>query len=213
MVFISAGYLNVVVAGNYRPVLSGDLEIGDRLYTDILAEDREEILDQYYYRRYWLKYKQKLTPGDYYYVKLQYYRKEYKEQQNYDHIALNLWGNYTYSLNKRLKNRWKINIKDKDYNFNTEKSYHSLRLKYQLDYDFNSRHDYTVYLQRQWNNYIFRETNDNIRDSLSFNWDFNINERLDIDTTLQLEQQLYDYPSESSNKYGKKVSIGFKYEL
>ncbi len=211
---IFAGYLDIGKAKDYRPVLSGDLEFGDRLYTDVLEEDEEEeILDQYYYKRYWLKYKQKLTPDDYYYLKLQYYRKEYEEKCNYDNITLNLWGNYTYSLNEKLKNRWKINIKDKDYNQNSDKSYQSLRLKYQIDYDFDSRNDYTIYLQRQWNKYIIRDVNDNVRDKISFNWDYDVNKRLNIDTTLQMEQQLYDYPSETSNKYGKKISVGFKYKL
>lgn len=213
LVFAFVAYSSpIAVAEGYRPELSGDLEIGDRLYTNILEPEEEEILDQYYYKRYWLKYKQKLTPDDYYYFKVQYYKKQYEEKQDYDNITLNLWGNYTYSLSEKLKNRWKINVKDKDYKI-ADKSYRSFRLKYQFDYELNSRHDYTVYLQRQWENYSLTNINDNIQDKVSFNWDCDLSQRLSIDTTLQFKQQLYDYPSERSNKYGKEISVGFKYKL
>lgn len=203
------------VKADYRPVLSGDFEVGDRLYTEYneLEEEEEEVLDTYFYRRGWLKYKQKLTPSDYYYFKFQYYKKEYDDQQTYNNVTLNLWGNYTYELTEKLRNRWKANFKDKDYLDRPDNSYRSLRLQYQLDYDYDRVNDYTFYLQRQWEDYRNDPANYNTRDRISLEWERELRDGFDINTTFQYERQQYNYDSDRSNKYGRKLSIGFDYEL
>jgi hypothetical protein len=172
-----------------------------------------EILDRYFYKKIWLKYKQKLSTTEYYYIKGQYYKKEYEDKTTYSNISLDLWGNYTSQLNEKLRRRWKFNIKDKNYYSSQEKSYNAYRIKYQLDYDHNLKNDYGFYLQRQWNNYTNNNSKDSTRDKLALDWQYDINDSFKINTSYQFERQLYNYSSDSSNKYGKKISIGFKYEL
>ena len=203
--------VNTLVFGAYSPEVSGDLEIGDRLYTDPSPE--EERLDMYFYKKFWLKYKKKLSTSEYYYIKGQYYKKEYDSKIIYNNKALDLWGNYTTQLTEKLRRRWKFNIKDKDYYTSPIKSYYSLRVKYQLDYEYNEKSDYNVYIQRQWNNYVNKDSRDSTRDRLALDWQYDLSEDLEITTSYQFENQIYKYPSESSNKYGRKLSVGFKYEL
>lgn len=200
----------------YRPELSGSLETGNKLYTDVEDEDyNEEIDDRYSYRRCWLKYKQNLAYLEYYYVKLEYNQKEYLHKDNYDNITTSLWGNYTYKINDRLRNRWETNIKDKNYNYPSSgyKSYRTYRIKYQLFYDYSEKSDWDMYFQKQWNDYLYREGNDSTIDKLNVGWDYDVNEKLDVGTTFHLERQLYDYLSESTNKYESKVAVDFKYKL
>ncbi|MDI3547037.1 MAG: hypothetical protein PWR10_689 [Halanaerobiales bacterium] len=203
-----------VLAKDYRPELSGDFEIGDRIYSDPLNEDDgEDILDRYWYKRFWLKYKQKLSSSDYYYLKVQYYKKDYQEETIYNNTSIDLWGNYTYQLTKRLKNRWLLNLRHKDYSNNSDNTYRMARLGYQLDYKYNQRHDYTVYLQRQWENYLNDSSKDNLYDRISLGWDFEVTENFELNTSLQLDREVFNESSASSNKTGKKFGVGFKWQL
>lgn len=197
----------------YNPVISGNFESGDRLYTDLFDEGTEEMIDKYYYKRFWLKYKKKLSTAEYYYLKLQYYKKNYKKSDTYNNIGLDLWGNYTHLISDKLRGRWKINIKDKDYYTNQTKSYQAYRLKYELDYDYSDSQDYGIYIQRQWNDFLNLDTKDYFRDKINIEWDYDYSDKLEINTAFQYQRQIYNSFSESSNKYGKEISIGFKYEL
>lgn len=203
-----------ILAADYPPELSGNLEVGDRLYTDFEEDaEEEEIIDKYWYRRSWLRYRQKLSPTDYYYVKGQYYKKNYIEESSYDNTSLDFWANYTHQLDDSLRNQYLLTLRDKDYFNKTSKSYQLARLKYQLDYEYNDRHDYTIYLQRQWQDYINQSSNDNIYDRLSLSWDYEVNEDFELNTNLQFNREKYLNISESSNKYGQKLSVGFKWKL
>lgn len=211
VIIIVAGFNTVVTEAN-SPQLSGDLEIGDRVYTD-QTPARVEILDKYYYKKLWLKYKKKFSGKGYYYVKGQYYLKDYETKITYNSKTLDLWFNYTTQVGDKLRRRWKINIKDKNYSTSPIKSYNSYRIKYQIDYDYNEKHEYGVYLQRQWNDYLKNDNKDSTRDKLSFGWDYEINDRLELNASCQFQNQSYNLFSDSSNKYGKKFSIGFNYDL
>jgi len=194
--------------------ISGKLESGDKSYTDLSGKyGEEELLDRYFYRRYWLKYKQKLEDGDYYYLKVQYYRKEYENETDYDNLSLKLDGNYTFYPGEKVRNKLIMTLKNKDYFHALYRSYNALKLKYQVDYDYSQESDYTIYLQRQWNNCLNHNYNDNIKDRLSVKWEYELNDNFDINTTYQVEEQLYRATSERSNKYSQKVSLGFKYDL
>lgn len=202
------------LAADYPPELSGNFETGDRLYTDLEeGDEEEEIIDKYWYRRYWLRYRQKLSTTDYYYFKGQYYEKNYIEKKNYDNISLDFWANYTHQLNDSLRNLCLLTLRDKDYFNNNSNSYQLARLKYQLDYKYNEEHDYTFYLQRQWQDYINDDSKDNIYDRLSLSWDYDVNDNFKLNTNLQFDREEYLNISDSSNKYGKKFSVGFKWEL
>ena len=197
----------------YEPVLSGKFDSGERIYTNFDQEDNEELDDKYYYNRLWLKYKQKLTTSEYYYFKFQYYEKDYYFSDTYNNIGLDFWGNYTYELNDKTRNRWKINIKDKDYFDNQDKSYKALKIDYEIDYDYDQKNDYGLVLQRQWNDFFNDNSKNYFRDKIKLEWDYDYSDRLEIESSFQYERQIYNPPSDSSNKYGKQLSIGFDYEL
>lgn len=201
----------VVVA--YEPVISGNFDSGQRIYTNFDQDENEELDDKYHYNRLWLKYKQKLTTAEYYYFKFQYYKKDYHFSDTYNNIGLDFWGNYTYKINDKTRYRWKINIKDKDYFSNKEKSYKSLRINYELDYDYDRKNDYGLILQRQWNDFSNDYSKNYFRDKIKLEWDYDYSDRFQIESSLQYERQIYNLPSESNNKYGKQISIGFDYEL
>lgn len=201
-------------AAGYDPVLTGKLESGDRLYTDFIEEDEfEEINDKYYYNKLWFNYKQKLTTSDYYYFKFQYYNKDYLLSDTFNNTTLDFWTNYTYMLNDKTRNRYKLNIKDKDYYSNEDSSYRAYRLDYELDYDYDNKNEYSLGLQRQWNNYKILETKDSIRDKINLEWDHEYSDNLSITTNFQYEQEIHDSFSTTTNKYGKRLSLSFKYAL
>jgi len=205
-------FFTSICFADYSPVISGNFEVGDRLYTDFM-EDNEEIVDEYYYHKYWLKYKKKLSVSDYYYLKYQYYRKKYKFETNYNNIGYNLWGNYTWRINNKVRNKFKVSYKNKDYFDNVIKSYNSLRLQYLLEFNPDDKNDYEISIQRQWNNYFNTDINDNTEDKLCLNWTYEIDGDLEVNTGLQINHQLYSQYSERSNKYGHSFSLGFKYKL
>ena len=203
---------SILVSAAYNPELSGDFEVGDRLYTDQVMEEKE-ILDKYYYKRCWIKYKKKLAPGEYYYLKGQFYKKEYDQKDSYNNIALDFWGNYTSQLSDQLKRRWKLNYKDKVYYTNRTKSYNTYKIEYQLYYKYDKKSDYSLSLQQQWNDYKNEDSKDSTRNKLGLNWKCDISDSFEISTSYQVEKQLYNGTSGSSDKYGRKLSLGFKYKL
>ncbi len=201
-----------ICIADYRPIISGDFEVGDKLYTDFEGYE-EEIIDKYHYYKHWLKYKKKLSTTEYYYLKYQYYRKKYKFKTRYNNICFNLWGNYTTEISDKIRNRFKINYKDKDYYDKQIKSYKSLRFKYMLDYDPDNKNDYEICIQRQWNNYCQRSVNDNTKDKICLGWEYEMNKNLEINTNIKVNYQSYSQYSQRSNKYSHNFSLGFKYKL
>ncbi|MFW6270892.1 MAG: hypothetical protein ACOC4G_12540 [Bacillota bacterium] len=210
--FLSVLTLTGGISQGYSPEITGNLETGDRFYTELVEEEEEEILDFYQYSKVWLRYKQQLAPYEYYYIKTQYYKKDYQDKDNYNNITLDLWTNYTFYLKPEVRNRWNFDIKDKNYYLNQDKSYQAFKIKSQFDYKYNDLHNYTLYLQRQWNEYKKNKTKDNIKDRISFDWKYKINSSLELKTNISMDQQKYGILAESSNKYGKKMSLNFKYK-
>ena len=209
----SCVFLGYEVEADYNPVISGKLDSGEKIYTNFDEENKEELDDKYKYNRVWLKYKQKLTTREYYYLKFQYYKKDYYCSNTYNNIGLDFWGNYTYQLTEKTRNRWKINIRNKDYYSNKIKSYKRLRINYEVDYDYNSKNDYGIVLQRQWNNFTDNDSKNYFRDKVKLEWDHDYNDKFTIESSFQYERQIYDISAGSSNKYGKQISVGFDYEL
>ena len=221
-VFIIGLFGETAFAG-YRPELSGDLEIGDRYYTEITLEEftpdeedyisSEDLLDYYYYTKFWLRYRQQLSRDDYYYIKGQYYEKEYENKTGYNNQSIDLWGNYTYRLTEKARNRWEVNLRNKEYYNNESSSYNLLRIKYQFFYKHDDQQTYTAYYQRQWQDYIIKTLKDNICDRVSLSLDYKLNQRCDLNSSIQFDRELFEKGSASSNKYGKKFKIGFKLKL
>ncbi len=206
-------------AGEYRPEISGDCEIGNKTYIDVfelqdeeIAED-EEVTDTYQYKKLWLRFKQKLNKSNYYYIKVQYNNKEYQEKINYNNTALDLWTNYTFQINEELDNKIMLDYRNKDYKNNDNNTYNQIRLKYQLDYQINDKNDCTLFLQRQWKDYPTGNEKDNVYDRITLSWDRDINDNLTINSKVQFDQTKFNPVSESTDKNGEKINIGFKWQL
>ncbi len=209
---------------DYRPELSGDLEIGDKYYSEILLDEfpleeeedyisSEDFIDYYYYQKLWLRYKQQLTKDNYYYIKGQYYEKEYENQLTYNNYSIDFWGNYTYRLTEKTRNRWEINLRNKEYYKSLTNSYNLLRIRYQVDFKYNELQNYTIYYQRQWEDYITNPSKNNINDKISLSLDYKLTDSCNLNSTIQLDRELFGEDAASSNKYGKRFNIGFKVKL
>ncbi len=213
------------VAAEYRPELSGDIEFGDRYYSEIIMDEfplgeeeedyisSEDLVDYYYYKKIWLRYKQQLTKDNYYYLKGQYYQKDYINKLSYNNHSIDLWGNYTSKLGERLSNKWLLNLRNKNYYNNLSNSYNLLRIRYQLGFKYNDKQNYTIYYQRQWEDYISNSPKDNNYDKLSLSLDYKYSDKCSINSSIQMDKELFGEASDSSNKYGKRFNIGFKVKL
>ncbi len=206
-----------ISAKDYQPEISGSFESGDRLFTDpgLLNETEDEIVDYYRYNKQWLRYRQKLDAGEYYYLKLQRKKRVYDHSQAYDNLNLETVGNYTFYLTENLRNRFKLLLRDKDYLISEYqyKDYQLARLQYTLQYELNENHDYQLILQKQWTEYDSSPEKDYRLNRISLKWGWDVSDSLDLDTKLQYDQQLNDSSSGSTNKSGRKISLNFKYKL
>jgi len=203
-------------AKTYQPEISGSFESGDKLYTDPGAlEDEEETVDYYQYDKQWLKYRQKLAVGEYYYLKVQRQERIYEHSQAYDNLNLETEANYTFHLTEKLRNRFKVLLRDKDYleSDYQYKDYQLARLQYSLQYEINDFHDCEILLQKQWTEYDISPDKDYNLNRISFNWGWEVSENLDLDTKVQFDQQVNDSHSGSTDKNGRKISLKFKYKL
>lgn len=204
-----------VLAKVYRPEITGSIENGDKLYTDPGDWENDEPLDYYRYNKQWLKYKQKLAVGEYYYLKLQRQEKIYDQSQSYNSLNWETEGNYTFYLNQKLRNRFKLLLRDKDYLEDTYqyKDYQLARLQYTLQYEYNEVHDYELIFQKQWTEYESRSDFDYQRDRIALKWGWKVNPDLDLDTKVQYDWQHNDDQSSRSDQEGRKISLNFKYKL
>jgi hypothetical protein len=208
-------YAAPVAAKDYRPEISGSFESGDRLYTDPgdLEENEDNIVDYYQYNKQWLRYKQKLAVGEYYYLKAQRQQRIYEQSQTYDNLNLEVEGNYTFYLTEKLRNRFKLLLRDKDYLEAETKDYQLARVQYTLQYDLNEKHDYEILFQRQWTEYKISPEDDYRLNRVSLKWGWKFSENLDLDTKLQFDQQINTKNSGRTDKSGRKISLKFKYKL
>jgi len=224
--------LGEIQGSQYRPEISGNYEHGERSYIDVFlieedeesgdeldeigeepGEELEELIDKYYYDRFWLRYRRQLNRSDYYYIKIQYYKKEYQEALNYNNITWDLWTNYTFRLTEQLRNKIMMDLRKKDYYDNEKNTYKQLRLKYQLDFDIDERNDCSIFLQRQWKDYPNNEAKDNLYDRFSISWNYKVSPKLKVSTGLVFDRNSFKPISESSNKESRKFSIGFNWKL
>lgn len=226
-------FLEEVLGRQYRPEISGNYERGERSYIDIFLVEEgeeadeeldglediieeelgEELIDKYYYDRLWLRYRQQLNRTDYYYIKIQYYKKEYQENLNYNNLTWDLWTNYTFRLTDQLRNKIMVDFRQKDYYDNEKNTYNQIRLKYQLDFAIDERNDCSFFLQRQWKDYPNNEAKDNLYDRFSISWNYKVSPKLKVSTGLVFDRNSFKPISESSNKESRKFSIGFNWKL
>jgi len=211
-----------IYAKEYSPELSGDYEVGDKMYIDVFTEgdeeseegnEVEEIIDSYFYKKLWLRYKQKLNKTDYYYIKVQYYYKKYQEKINYNNTAIDLWTNYTFRINKQLNNKVMVDYRDKGYCYKYNNTYNQTRLKYQVDYQINQKNDCSLYLQRQWKDYPAGNEKDNVYDRISLSWDWDVNSEFTLSSSVKFDKSRFKPVSDSTDKSGRKFNIGFKWKL
>lgn len=215
-IFLSAVFFSpLLLAKEYRPEISGSFESGDRLYTDPGEIDEHEPNDYYRYDKQWLKYRQKLAVGEYYYLKVLRQEKIYDQSENYNSLNLETEGNYTFHLTEKLRNRFKLLLRDKDYLIDqyNDKDYQLARLQYTLQYKKNKIHDYQLILQRQWTSYQENSSNDYTKDRIAVKWGWKMTENLALDTKLQYDWQRNDHKSKRTDKDGRKISLKFKYKL
>ncbi|ADO78051.1 hypothetical protein [Halanaerobium praevalens] len=199
----------------YQPEISGSMESGDRLYTEPGNWEDDDPLDYYCYDKLWLKYKQKLAVGEYYYFKVQRQEKIYDQSQSYNSLNFETEANYTFYLTEKLRNRFKVLWRDKDYleaEYAT-KDYELTRLQYTLQYKLNPIHSYQLILQKQWTNYELDSDSDYQRDRVALKWGWKVNPDLKLDTKIQYDWQRNDNNSGRSDKDGRKIAVKFKYKL
>jgi len=204
-----------VLAKKYQPEISGSIESGDRLYTDPGNWENDDPLDYYRYDKQWLKYKQQLAVGEYYYLKVQRQEKIYEQSESYNSLNLESEGNYTFYLTEKLRNRFKVLIRDKDYleDKYDDKDYQLARLQYTLQYKRNKTHDYELILQKQWTEYELSPDSDYQRERIALKWGWKLSPNLTLDSKIQYDWQRNDNDSSRSNKDGRKISLNFKYKL
>ena len=195
----------------YSPEITGRIETENKIYTDYIPDRGEETVDVFEKRMIWLRYRQQLAPGEYYFIRGQYAHSDYRERTYNSSKTFDLWSNYTFYVREDLRNRCRIDIRDKRYYRAEERSYYRLNLTYQLQYDHDDWQRYTLELQRRWNWHKNDNTRDNIRDVVSADWDYDINENLEITTGLRLVREIHDDYSASTNKYERRFSLNFKY--
>ncbi|ADQ13921.1 hypothetical protein [Halanaerobium hydrogeniformans] len=212
--FLSCFSSQRVLARSYQPVISGSIESGDRLYTDP-GDDGEEPVDYYSYDRMWLRYRQQLAVGEYYYLKFQHQQRIYEHSDSYDNLTRELEGNYTFYLSEKLRNRIVLLLRDKDYlqaDYDY-KSYQTYRIQYTLQYDLSDQHDWEVVMQRQQNKYDPILNRDYFLDRLGLNWTWDISDNLRIQSRFQVDRQLNEKGSDSTDKYGRRLTFNFRYRI
>lgn len=203
------------LARKYQPEISGSFENGEKLYTDpgIIDEAEDDIVDFYQYDKQWLRYRQQLAVGEYYYFKFQRQQRIYEHSETYDNLNLETEANYTFYLRERLRNRFKILLRDKDYLKGARKDYQLARIQYTLQYDLTEKHDYELIFQRQWTDYSISPEDNYQLNRISFKWGWDFSEKLDLDTKIQFDQQINEQGSSKTDKSGRKISLNFKYKL
>lgn len=204
-----------VLAKSYQPEISGSIENGDRLYTDPGDWENDDPLDYYRYDKQWLKYRQQLAVGEYYYFKVQRQEKIYEQSQSYNSLNLETEANYTFYLNEKFRNRFKVLVRDKDYleeNYDY-KDYQLARLQYTLQYKRNKIHDYELILQKQWTKYELSPDSDYQRERIALKWGWKLSQDLELNSKIQYDWQRNDNDSSRSDKDGRKISLNFKYKL
>ncbi len=216
LIILTLSFLSTaVLAKSYQPEISGSIENGDRMYTDPGNWESDDPLDYYRYDKQWLKYKQKLAVGEYYYLKVQRQKKIYDQSQSYNNLNLETEGNYTFYLTEKLRNRFKLLLRDKDYleNDYDYKDYQLARLQYTLQYKKNEIHNYELILQKQWTEYELSSDSDYQRERIALKWGWQLSPNLKLDSKIQYDWQRNDSDSNRSDKDGRKISLNFKYKL
>ncbi|MEJ6950145.1 hypothetical protein [Natronospora cellulosivora (SeqCode)] len=205
----------------YGIEISGNFERGERTDFDVeeIIDDYdnyteiEELSDYFYYNRLWLRLRQQLSRSDYYFIRVQYNAREYQEKTNFDNITYDLWSNYTFRLNDSLRNRFNLDLRYKDYYNNYDNTYYQYRLVYQLDYKYNEFHDYTLYLQRRWKEFTERSDKNSVYDRVSLSWRWRATDSLTITSRINLDREEFEAESTSTNKYGRRFNLGFRWRL
>lgn len=195
-----------ILAKDYRPVLSGNYQQGQKFYT----ED-EGIADDYYFQEGWLKYKQNLTSTNYYYIKARYYANDYERKDQYDSYTVDLSANYTYQIIQPLKLKTDLRLRNKTYPLEESKNYHAIDTDWRLFYTLNAN-------KFQWGLGIEHEfypfnNKDNLLSKLILRWDRKINNGFKIHGQYNLQGQFYFEPDALSDRIRHSISFGFEYKL
>lgn len=193
--------------------LSGKLERGDNTYfsNQVLTEDK--VVDYYSYDNLWLKLKKKLDYPNYYYFKLKYYEKIYREEKSYDNISIDFSGNYTREFKERFRNKFKLKLREKKYLNNRDNSYSSYSLGYQFRHQLNDKNQYLIDFKIKEYLYINDYHKNYHVNTYKLDWQRDISDKFELKLGYQLNKKTYIYNTDSNDRLGQKYSIDFSYDL
>lgn len=193
--------------------LTGKVERGDNTYLSNQEASENIITDYYNYEKMWFKLKNKLTYPNYYYLKLDYYDKKYKQESIYDNHKINLSGNYTKNFSENYRNKFYFKINNVEYINKESNSYTSYTLNYQFRHQVNKKNQYTLNFKKRNYTYFNDYTKDYNVDSYKVNWKRDISEKLEIELGYQYKKEYHFYNTESNNKVGHRISFDFTYDI
>ncbi len=209
-IFISMMLFVVQVnAGEYRPLITGKYEQGQRLY---LTEDEDGIGKDYIFKEGWLKFKQKLSNQSYYYIKIRYGLNDFADYNQYDSSTIDFLGNYTYQISKPLRIKTELGLRDKKYSLAKEKSYFEISTDLEIVLKPWEGDELYCRLNLQKENYI-EDIKDNLLSSLTVKWDKDLRDGFSIYGQYKLSTQNYLNPESLIDKFRQSFSMGFEYKL
>lgn len=190
----------------YKPLISGKFQQGERFYAI-----EEPHGDDYYFREAWLKYKQKLSPSNYYYFKVRFYENDYQNEDQYDSTTYDLSTNFTYQIFAPLRVKTNLRLRHKAYRVQEEKNYQALTSDLAFTYQVNpNKFICTLGLQREF--YPFSDR-DNLLGNGGFRWERKFSRGFSVYTQLKFRGQMFYFPDTLADRFRQSISLGFDYQL
>ncbi len=203
---LSLFMVDKVQAVNTRPVISGNYQQGERIYTE-----EEGTGDNYLFREGWFKYKQNLSTAHYYYLKVSFAENDYRSRDQYDSLTYDLLGNYTYQLMKPLRLKTEINLRNKRYPLAETKNYQAVGTDLEVSYKFYANQLICSFNAQQ----EFHQSND--RDNLLTGISVRLNRKMwtgfKVHGIYKLSGTVYYSPNGLQDRVKQSISIGFEYQI
>ena len=205
-----------VKAREYRPVLSGNLESGERyipLDDYIFSADTEEE-DAYKFNMGYLQLTQKFNPQSYLSLRYQFNAKNYELSPEKDNIAYDLINTFKFQLRGPLTMKLILKVRDKNYendNFRDNDIFSPA-----LEFRFRPRRRTAFVLRYTYKDHHYR--NDSSRDSrlnsLLGSWQRELSPALLL--KAKYKGKFRDYKEETKTRKDsvrQSVSLGFEYKF
>ncbi|AZR73843.1 hypothetical protein BBF96_10865 [Anoxybacter fermentans] len=195
------------IAGDYRPVISGNYEEGQRLY-----ESEEGVGDDYIFRESWLKFKQKLSPKSYYYFKVLYHENDFLKEDQYDSYTFDFIANYTYQINNPVRLKTELRLRDKKYPSSETKNYYFLGTNLELSIRLKDLDKIQCRMNLQQEIYPLT-IKDNFLMGFALSWEKELWQGFSLHSQYKFSGQNYFDEQVISDKLRHSISIGFEYQL